>query len=85
MNDTVPLLDGVASRQQVLEIVVPDLLEGTVLALLDGPVPVSVEVEKTMRSSSTPSVLSSSAMHCMRQDLPQRRTPVMTLIVPSSW
>ena len=42
MNDAVPLLDGVASRQQVLGVVVPDLLEGTVLALIGGPVPVSV-------------------------------------------
>ena len=41
--------------------------------------------KKTMWSSSTPSALSSSAMHCMRQDLPQRWTPVMTLIIPSSW
>ena len=41
--------------------------------------------KKTMRSSSTPSALSSSAMHCMRRDLPPRRTPVMTLIIPSSW
>ena len=42
MNDAAPLLDGVASRQQVLGVVVPDLLEGAVLALLGGPVPVSV-------------------------------------------
>lgn len=38
MNDAAPLLDGVASRQQVLGVVVPDLLEGTVLALLGGPI-----------------------------------------------
>ena len=38
MNDAVPTLDGVASRQQVLGVVVPNLLEGAVLALLGGPV-----------------------------------------------
>ena len=38
MDDAVPLLDGVASRQQVLGVVVPNLLEGAVLALLGGPV-----------------------------------------------
>ena len=36
MNDATPLLDGVASRQQVLGVVVPDLLEGAVFALLGG-------------------------------------------------
>ena len=38
MDDAIPLLDGVASRQQVLGIVVSDLLEGAVLALLGGPI-----------------------------------------------
>lgn len=32
-----------------------------------------------MKMEKPPSGLSSSAMHRMRQDLPQRRTPVMTL------
>ena len=38
MNDAVPLLNGIASRQQVLGVVVPDLLERTVFALLCCPV-----------------------------------------------
>lgn len=38
MNDAVPLLDGVASRQQVLGIVVLNLSEGPVFALLRCPV-----------------------------------------------
>lgn len=38
MNDAVPKLDGVASRQQILGIVVSDLFEGAVFALLGGPV-----------------------------------------------
>ena len=38
MNDAIPLLDGVASRQQVLGIVVLDLSEGPVFALLRCPV-----------------------------------------------
>ena len=38
MDDAVPLLDGIASRQQVLGIVVFDLGEGAVFALLGGPI-----------------------------------------------
>lgn len=38
MDDAVPLLNGIASRQQVLGVVVPDLLERAVFALLGGPV-----------------------------------------------
>ena len=38
MDDAVPLLNGVASRQQVLGIVVHYLGEGAILALLGGPV-----------------------------------------------
>ena len=38
VDDAVPLLDGVASRQQVLGVVVSDLCEGAVFALLGGPI-----------------------------------------------
>ena len=38
MNDAIPLLDNIASRQQVLGIVVHYLGEGAILALLGGPV-----------------------------------------------
>ena len=38
MNDAVPLLNGIASRQQVLGVVVFNLLERAVFALLGGPV-----------------------------------------------
>ena len=38
MDDAIALLDGIASRQQVLGVVVPDLLERTVFALLRCPV-----------------------------------------------
>ena len=38
MNDAVPLPNGIASRQQVLGIVVPDPFERSVLALLGGPI-----------------------------------------------
>ena len=38
MNDAVPLLNGIASRQQVLGVVVFNLLERSIFALLGGPV-----------------------------------------------
>ena len=38
MDDAVPLLNGIASRQKVLGVVVSDLLERAVFALLGGPV-----------------------------------------------
>lgn len=38
MNDAVPLLNGIASRQQILGVVVFNLLERAVFALLGGPV-----------------------------------------------
>lgn len=38
VDDAVPLLDGIASRQQVLGVVVSDLCEGAVFALLGGPI-----------------------------------------------
>ena len=38
MDDAVPLLNGIASRQQVLGIVIFNLLERAVFALLGGPV-----------------------------------------------
>ena len=38
MDDAAPLLDGIASRQQVLRVVVSDLGEGPVFALFGGPV-----------------------------------------------
>ena len=38
MNDAIPLLDNIASRQQILRIVVSDLFKRSILALLGGPV-----------------------------------------------
>ena len=37
MNDAVPLLSGIASRQQILGVVVSGLFEGAVFALLGEP------------------------------------------------